>query len=394
MGLTEVTNESWFSRLGNSIKSVALGFVMFLAAFPLLWMNEGCSAGKEVAYGEFKKVVKTVPADKVNSANEGQAIHLSGEATTDETLADPEFGVSAEKVIRLNRTVEMYAWEETEHEDKEKKVGGSEDTIKSWSHDRDWVESPQDSSEFEEPEGHENPSMPIRSQSFNASKVTCGAFTLSNSLVGVITKTDQFPPPENATVMAPDVLGDRNMTRATWKDSSESVTGYYVGADSSSHQVGDLRIKFDVVKPAKVTIVAAQSGESFQPWLASNEFEVERLFTGNHSSDQVVKKLLTENTAMTWAGRFLGFALMAIGIGMSFSPLAVVADVLPSAGDLMGGGIFIFSVIVAGALSLVTIGVAWLRFRPLWGIGLLVIAALLIFGARMLLKPKAEPKAV
>ncbi len=38
---TEVTSQSWWSRLGDSIKAVLVGIVMFLVSFPLLFWNEG-----------------------------------------------------------------------------------------------------------------------------------------------------------------------------------------------------------------------------------------------------------------------------------------------------------------------------------------------------------------
>ncbi|MCY2994909.1 MAG: hypothetical protein NTY19_44665 [Planctomycetota bacterium] len=38
---SEVTSQSWFSRLGNAIKGVLLGIILFVVAFPLLWWNEG-----------------------------------------------------------------------------------------------------------------------------------------------------------------------------------------------------------------------------------------------------------------------------------------------------------------------------------------------------------------
>ena len=38
---TEVTNDSWFGRLGNAIKGVVFGLLLFVVAFPLLFWNEG-----------------------------------------------------------------------------------------------------------------------------------------------------------------------------------------------------------------------------------------------------------------------------------------------------------------------------------------------------------------
>lgn len=76
---------------------------------------------------------------------------------------------------------------------------------------------------------------------------------------------------------------------------------------------------------------------------------------------------------------------MAVGIGLILRPLAVLSDVVPFLGGLVGFGIAIIALLVAGALSLVTISIAWLFYRPLLGITLLVIAALMIFLARRFL---------
>lgn len=77
--------------------------------------------------------------------------------------------------------------------------------------------------------------------------------------------------------------------------------------------------------------------------------------------------------------------MMAVGIGLILRPLAVLSDVVPFLGGLVGFGIAIIALLVAGALSLVTISIAWLFYRPLLGITLLVIAALMIFLARRFL---------
>ncbi len=69
---------------------------------------------------------------------------------------------------------------------------------------------------------------------------------------------------------------------------------------------------------------------------------------------------------------------MMAGISMAFRPLTVVADVIPFLGDILGLGVGIFAGIVSFALSVLTIAVAWLRYRPLLGIPLLALAIGLI----------------
>ena len=66
---------------------------------------------------------------------------------------------------------------------------------------------------------------------------------------------------------------------------------------------------------------------------------------------------------------FCGFKLIS-------APLAVVADVLPIAGSIVGIGTGIVSFLLSAPLSLITIAVAWVFYRPLIGIPLLILAGL------------------
>ena len=70
---------------------------------------------------------------------------------------------------------------------------------------------------------------------------------------------------------------------------------------------------------------------------------------------------------------------MFIGFVMLMRPLAVLADVIPMFGSLVGVGTGLIALLLAGAGSLITISFAWIFYRPLLGIGLLAIAAALLF---------------
>lgn len=108
---TEVTNQSWFSRIGGAIKGIIFGFILFIIAFPLLFWNEGRAVKTYKSLKEGSGAVISVLADQVDPNNEGKLVHLSGRASTEETLTDPVFGVS-ENALRLRRKVEMYQWQE------------------------------------------------------------------------------------------------------------------------------------------------------------------------------------------------------------------------------------------------------------------------------------------
>ena len=48
----EVTSEGWGSRIMESIKGILVGIVLFVAAFPLLFLNEGCAVKMSRSLGK------------------------------------------------------------------------------------------------------------------------------------------------------------------------------------------------------------------------------------------------------------------------------------------------------------------------------------------------------
>ena len=83
---------------------------------------------------------------------------------------------------------------------------------------------------------------------------------------------------------------------------------------------------------------------------------------------------------------------VTIGIYMIFNPFVVLLDVLPFLGSILGYGIGIMAGIVAFALSLVTIAVAWFAHRPITSLILLTIGVGGFFLYRYLSGQKKEVK--
>ncbi len=69
-----------------------------------------------------------------------------------------------------------------------------------------------------------------------------------------------------------------------------------------------------------------------------------------------------------------------------------MADVLPFLGDLVGMGTAVVALALALPLSLATIAIAWVVYRPLVGIGLIVVGVGGFFGVRHLVKQMREGK--
>src|SRR5688500_14793884 len=104
---TETTQTGWLSRIGNSIKGVLFGAILFVAAFPLLWWNEGRSVKTAKSLAEGEKVAVHVEPNKVEAANDGKLVHMSGRAEAKDVVKDDVFGVSAPGLVKVKRLVEL-----------------------------------------------------------------------------------------------------------------------------------------------------------------------------------------------------------------------------------------------------------------------------------------------
>ncbi|MFT5127932.1 MAG: hypothetical protein ACI8W8_001540 [Rhodothermales bacterium] len=371
---SEVEHVGWGRRIGESIKGIIFGVVLFIASFPVLWMNEGCAVKDYEAWAFMRANLVVVSSESVEGANEGKLVHTSGMATTDDVVRDAQFDVAV-TAIRLQRNVEMYQWKEKVTERKEKKVGGGETRAKEYNYSQDWSESHIDSNDFKHKEGHENPSsMPFTSSTFNASNVALGDFALSGKLISEI---GNFEGIQLDTV--PEV-GNRPIHK--------HGSGLYIGDDPSASQVGDLRVTFKKAPAQNVTVTAKQSGKTFASFPLPNEHTAERLDSGLMTPDEVHGAAKSETAIRTWLLRLGGLLAMFFGITLAVRPLSVVADVLPIVGSIVGGITGFVGFFIALTLSATTIAIAWIAYRPILAAALFAVAAIgIIMAFQMRRKP-------
>lgn len=188
MAVTETTTESWGSRLGGSIKGVAIGGVLFIAGIPLLFWNEGRAVKTAKALEEGASVCVQLPnADTIDATMDGKLVHVTGTAVTEDVLTDDLFTGLAPKAIRLTRNVEFYQWVENERKEKKKNVGGSETTVTTYTYSKKWVSKPVDSSSFREA-GHDNQVFlpEATARTLVAENARYGAFELTKSQINRI----------------------------------------------------------------------------------------------------------------------------------------------------------------------------------------------------------------
>jgi len=244
--------------------------------------------------------------------------------------------------------------------------------VTTYEYKKDWSSYPIDSSSFSYPEGHENPPMPYQSAELLTEKATVGAFRLNEDLVSQI-----------EGVVPLDLTAENRaaLPEAMREDFKDSDSGYYQGEDPLVPAVGDLRVSFSVVPPSLVSFIAKQKGDTFEAFAARNGRTFSPLRMGELSAEEVIAAERGELKILTWTIRIVGLVLMVIGFAMIFRPLAVVSSFLPFLGDIVGAGTLVMAILISLSLSLTTIAVAWVFYRPLLGIPLLVVAVTFLIAA-------------
>ena len=360
---TEVTSQSWLSRIGNSIKGIIFGLLLIVGAVILLWWNEGRAVRRIKTLKEGSRVVVPIDSDRVDAGNAGKLVHMTGVAMTGDVLTDAEFGVTT-NALKVERVAEMYQWTETQKNQTTKNLGGSTTTTTTYDYHQSWQRNLVNSGQFKHPEGHQNPAaMNYNSRTLVANPITVGAFTLSPVLVGKIGAAAELP------------LTSTNSLPAALKGRCQLLNGgVYIGTNAATPQIGDERISFRVTGFTPVSLVARQIQNTFEPYRTKSGGTVELLQVGTFSADEMFAHAKEMNRLLTWGLRLLGWLLMLGGFALIFSPLVVLADVLPILGNIVGMGTGLLSLMLATPLALVVVAAAWIYYRPLLGILLLIIA--------------------
>lgn len=447
MSVTETRVEGWGSRLGKSFGGVIAGIILFFGSIAFLWWNEGraVTTAKALAEGE-GNVVAVKDITKVNSANEGKLVHMSGEASTSETLTDPSFALS-KNAIALSRKVEYYQWVEHKSETREKQMGGSEKVVTTYTYSKEWVGTPQDSSAFKE-SGHGNrvfttlPDFDVR-----AKEVSFGAFKLASGQIARIGGSESLSLEEytipasianNAEVQGGNTLYlhmnpgrveqplqpvqpvqqpvqpvqpapvNAEQTAAVATTEPAPVEGQPAEQPAAAEgqpaaqpklvfdneaQIGDVRVQWSFVAPQRtISLVAVQVNNTFEPYTAEDGGgEVDLLTDGVKSAKAMFNDAKSANTMLTWILRGVGFFAMFIGLSMLVAPLEVICDVLPFLGNIVGAVSKGVCFVIALVISLLDIALAWLFYRPVVGIILLAAVVGVIYLAKKARSKKSAP---
>jgi Ran GTPase-activating protein (RanGAP) involved in mRNA processing and transport len=350
------------------IAGACLGALLLLAALGLLYYVEHRAITTAATLEQGAGTVVPIDAAKINPANDGKLVHLTGEATTNGTAADPQLGISS-KALRLVREVEIRQWKETKTEAKKK----GEKTV-TYEYNQVWSrDKPPSSSSFHTPAGHANPTdRPYADAKFNAAEVKLGAFILTPAQLDRIPAEEALAVSDAMLATVPDELKGRAKAAP---DGS-----LFVGTSADAPQVGDVRVRYKVAKPQTVTVVAKQTGDTFAPYTTAAGGEVDLIKPGQLTTQEMFTAAQSSGKALNWILRVVSFVILAVGLFLLLRPLVSTSWGVSPEGRTFNIAVAVFAVIASVPVMLVVIGLRWLSNQPATGGALLGVGVVALIG--------------
>jgi Transmembrane protein 43 len=383
-------------NLLNSFKGILVGIVMVLISVGVLFWNEGRNAKRLADLGEVQGKFVKAGVGSVESGNEGKAVYLSGKATSEGTLKDPQFGISVAGALKLARNVEMYQWKEKRETKTEKKLGGGEEKVTTFTYVKGWFDEPLDSSEYNQPSYANPKTMPFPTLRLRASDAKLGAFGVGDDVLDAL-PTDTLVSVDPAVL--PDSLNKAAVQNVSATQPAQMVRPvvrqdevYFGNPDSP--QIGDARVNFRQLPSGPVSVVARQAGNRLEPYITRGGREFLLAEVGEVSPELLFKHAYDENKMITWIIRGAGFLFLTIGFSLMMGPITAIANVVPFLGSIVGFGTLLVGLVLAIFTWCVTVGLAWLFYRPVIGVTLLVLGVGIPMLIAFLRKPKAPPQAI
>nr|XP_046239704.1 transmembrane protein 43 [Scatophagus argus] len=373
------SNPGFLERLGETAGGTVVGVGLFFLSIYVLFTNEGRALQTASSLDEgLSQVVSLGPFSSLDLQNNNHLVHLSTLLRTSQPLHDPNYGVVVQ-AVKLKREVEMYQWVEY-HESNDYQEDGETKTETTYTYNTEWKSELINSRNFDKEIGHQNPSaMAVESVTVVSPEVRVGPFILSKGLVEQINNFQTLSLRDfNAFNLDPFLSIDDDY--------------FYHTQYPRRPEVGDVRVRFSFAGlsgetsrfgPAQtVSIVAMQRGEQLMPFKTQSGNSLEILYLEELSAEEVFAKEHQYNSMKTWGLRAAGWALMFLSIQMATRIIYTLVDWVPVLRELVSAGLKIFALCISCSLTLLTVGVGWLFYRPLMAAALLAFALLPVFLAR------------
>jgi hypothetical protein len=157
-------------------------------------------------------------------------------------------------------------------------------------------------------------------------------------------------------------------------------------------QIGDARVTFSEVPCTTVSVLARlQSNNVLSPWPSQQGpgYDIGMVTEGQVTAEEMITRAQSTNVMMTWLKRLAGWFLCFIGYSMITSIITTTADITlnwipllgPMTTSIISLGVSIANFILATCTSLPVAAAAWVFYRPILGITMLVGSLGLFYAA-------------
>ncbi len=391
---TETTKTSYGSNIGNSFKGIIFGFILLVGSVVTLWWNESRSVNQADALNEMNAKIVTLPDSIYHPEHENKAVLVQGEVKPIAQVEDTLFGVKSDGLV-LRRAVEMYQWRENTSSKSEEKLGGGTETVTTYDYVKEWSSRIYNSSSFKHPQGHYNPAMDYKSQTFTTD-ANIGGYYLSKNMIGKIGASQTY----NGLSSMPKKIGmaDNHMSflymgqklqhsKAVDLNGSLKTAAVNESSSPQNPKVGDVKISYTYAPAGQYSIAAKSQNRALVNYTTSNNSSFAFIRSGIVSAKQIFQDELDANSTLTWILRLVGLAMMFISFSLIMGPLSTLAKVIPMLGSLVGGATGIIAGVLTFVLGSIVISLAWFASRPMLslaiiGVGIAIAVGLAKFGKK------------
>lgn len=371
---TSTDSRSWFRRLGSALIGLLIGVILLGASCYGIWWNEGRSVRTARSLAEGGASVQQADASRVDPALDNRLVHITGTLSTSDSLTDPAFPVTASGAVQLRRIVEMYQWREESRSQTDTRLGGGQTTTTTYTYNRGWADHAINSQAFNQPDTHRNPPMRHQANTEMVASASLGAFSVGHDTLSLLGGAE--PLRLDAATMAA-IPGGRVVDG-----------GLYLGQDPANPRVGDLRIRFEVVRGGEVSVIGRQAGTSILPYQARAGGRILLLRRGAVPASEMFQAAGQENGTITWLLRAVLVVVLYIGFALILNPLKVLADVIPALGTLVGFGTGLIALLLTVLVAPLAIAISWFAVRPVLAGGAILGGLALGFGVSWLMRKR------
>lgn len=234
---------------------IPVGILLTIGGLLLLFLLEVEQRKAQQELQEFLDQVKPVAIDRVDPANNGQPVVLTGLLSSEKTIVDKPFGAKLQGKLSAYREVSMLQNEEV--------WSGQGDDAKVTGVRQVWSDEP-----IACPT-RPNPGFPFKSEFLVAEDCRMGAFTIPRELVAELSPTKPVNPPLK--------MEEKLAKMGVWKVGNN----YHVLKRNGRKGEEQLRVRYLTLEPAMVTVMGLQQGETVAPFIGKNGGEIFSIFLGN-----------------------------------------------------------------------------------------------------------------